>query len=443
MAWEKELKTLEVNKHNDIMEATFGLDNIDFIIPHGTWSKTNIEALRGGIEKNFNNALGLTSGTAIGTEIEIEITGENKFRFKGHQSVMKAIWADEGDTDTNYRNYGLLQDPEGVIAKDAQGSTFNAALYGIRESYFFKPDHGCGVFRCRLSAIPPGNTQHGAYIGLSIQEGSDMSNFSFTTNKIIFGIHVGGQDDYYQYIKATTGATPSKHTATNKPFIGNGNDIIEIAISKGKVLGTVYSSGSNYELFNEEYTTTNELFPILAIADGNIELKDIQYTPRDEGQLSLSGQYSLTAGSIVAPSQSTTAVEQAIAFENKNVAAFLGFNMELKVMTDKSSEMDITADNSLDYFDKSEAYIAELMNLNCESYDYSEKKEKRRNMLALLQNHRNSEEADVMFSTDSPVMIDLNNDMDILLKNLNMRILNTNEEQVQIDGRANAILLVE
>ena len=83
------------------------------------------------------------------------------------------------------------------------------------------------------------------------------------------------------------------------------------------------------------------------------------------------------------------------------------------------------------------------MNLYCESYDYSENKEKRRNMLALLQNHRNSEEADVMFSTDSPVMIDLNNDMDILLKTLNMRILNTNVGQVQIDGRANAILLVE
>ena len=85
------------------------------------------------------------------------------------------------------------------------------------------------------------------------------------------------------------------------------------------------------------------------------------------------------------------------------------------------------------------------MNLYCESYDYSENmyKEKRRNMLALLQNHRNSEEADVMFSTDSPVMIDLNNDMDILLKTLNMKILNTNVGQVQIDGRANAILLVE
>lgn len=105
--------------------------------------------------------------------------------------------------------------------------------------------------------------------------------------------------------------------------------------------------------------------------------------------------------------------------------------------------MNISSDFSLVYYDKSEAYIAELMNLNCQSYDFSEKKEKRRNIIALVQNHRDSDKSDVIFNTDNPVMIDLNNDMDILLRNLQMRILNTNEEQVQIDGRANAILLVE
>lgn len=135
--------------------------------------------------------------------------------------------------------------------------------------------------------------------------------------------------------------------------------------------------------------------------------------------------------------------KQEIEFETLEVASFLGFNQKSKSMSNKASEMNISSDFSLVYYDKSEAYIAELMNLNCQSYDFSEKKEKRRNIIALVQNHRDSDKSDVIFNTDNPVMIDLNNDMDILLRNLQMRILNTNEEQVQIDGRANAILLVE
>ena len=444
VAWEKELKTLLVNDSNDKVTVSFGGDIIEFTLPHGTWDSTNIEIFRKTVSNNFNNALSIDIPAAIGVEMKVEINDDNKLNFRAHQQLLRAFWADNNIPEDNYVNYGLDRDENGIIRKNEQNTHFDSAIYGINESYFFKSNEGCGVFRVQIKNLENSGADTGAYIGFSILNGAYDSDFSFDTSKITFGIHVKKLGETYRYIKAVDG-TPEGPTVFNPtpstPFHSNIDDIMEIAVSNGKVVGTVYSDSTSKVLFNEEYTGGHELYPIIAIANPSVTLSTIKYTPRDLGQINLSSTFSSDDTS--APQQSIIPIKQEIEFETLEVASFLGFNQKSKSMSNKASEMNISSDFSLVYYDKSEAYIAELMNLNCQSYDFSEKKEKRRNIIALVQNHRDSDKSDVIFNTDNPVMIDLNNDMDILLRNLQMRILNTNEEQVQIDGRANAILLVE
>lgn len=447
VAWEKELKVLLVNESNDEVTVSFGEEIIEFTLPHGTWDSTNIEIFRKTVSNNFNNALSIDIPAAIGVEMRVEINDDNKLNFRAHQQLLRAFWADDNKPEDNYVNYGLDRDEHGIITKNEINTDFDSALYGINESYFFKSNEGCGVFRVQIENLEASGADTGAYIGLSILNGAYADNFSFTTSKITFGIHVKKVGEKYRYIKAVDGV-PQGPIVFNPPpsgsFNSNINDIMEIAVSNGKVVGTVYSDSTSKVLFNEEYTGGHELYPIIAIANPSVRLSTIKYTPRGLGQINLSSTFSSDDTSAdTAPQQSIIPIKQEIEFKTLEVASFLGFNQKSKSMPNKASEMNISSDFSLVYYDKSEAYIAELMNLNCQSYDFSDKKEKRRNIIALVQNHRDSDKSDVIFNTDNPVMIDLNNDMDILLKNLNMRILNTNEEQVQIDGRANAILLVE
>ena len=96
-------------------------------------------------------------------------------------------------------------------------------------------------------------------------------------------------------------------------------------------------------------------------------------------------------------------------------------------------------------YDASEAYIVELtQGLNLLSYDMSKGKQKRRNILAVIQNTRNKSEPDVLYENNRPMMIDINNQFKLLLKNLNMRIITTDEKRpIKINGFAEAVLLIE
>ena len=73
----------------------------------------------------------------------------------------------------------------------------------------------------------------------------------------------------------------------------------------------------------------------------------------------------------------------------------------------------------------------------------SKGKQKRRFLLALINNQKNKAERDVLYQINPPIYVDLNNKTDLLLKNLRMRVLNTNEEEVSIASVSNAVLLIK
>lgn len=85
----------------------------------------------------------------------------------------------------------------------------------------------------------------------------------------------------------------------------------------------------------------------------------------------------------------------------------------------------------------------ELLNLPIDSFDFSANKQRKRYILQVIQNQRNKQEQDVLYETSSPLMIDLNNNNEILLKNINLRILNSEEQEVNINGVSNLTLIFD
>lgn len=72
------------------------------------------------------------------------------------------------------------------------------------------------------------------------------------------------------------------------------------------------------------------------------------------------------------------------------------------------------ATDAIEIYDRCESYIVELESFGIDSYDMSEGKQKRRFILALINNQKNVGEKDVVYDTSNPIFIDLNNKEDVL-----------------------------
>ena len=73
----------------------------------------------------------------------------------------------------------------------------------------------------------------------------------------------------------------------------------------------------------------------------------------------------------------------------------------------------------------------------------SDKQEKRRDLLAVIQNARDRDQADVLYDSNSLIFIDLNNAYPLPLRNLQFRIINSDESTVDVQGYSNMTILIQ
>ena len=99
------------------------------------------------------------------------------------------------------------------------------------------------------------------------------------------------------------------------------------------------------------------------------------------------------------------------------------------------------APNKINYFDQSECYLVELLNLSIDSYDGLKSEEKRKNILMVMQNVRNKSDQDFLFESNNVIFIDLNNAYPIPIRNLQLRIVDDEYNDVFAIGGSNITLL--
>ena len=86
-----------------------------------------------------------------------------------------------------------------------------------------------------------------------------------------------------------------------------------------------------------------------------------------------------------------------------------------------------------------DAFLIELLNLKCESYDGFLKQ--RKNILAVIP--KSNANGEVIYETNTPFFIDLNNAKDLLLRNLKCRVVRPDYSVLKMRGLATMVLLID
>lgn len=462
IAWEQLHPSFTVDATNDeidieFIDAVHGNNTLTAKLPHLTYAYENIDALVTSLQDSLNNMLTINVPKCIGMNFQIvESKKNNKLRIISYQNDAFDFFRAESGKD--FFNVGPTSQAgveaigTGVYQKVGTADTFDSALYGTtRRSYFYKTSRGCGIFRCQIHNLALIG-RHGFLIGLSRTEPKNLQgSFDFDVTKYEFAIECRNIAEPYRFIKRNADGTktiitePNGLTPTLISVGSENNDILEISNNKGKLEGRIHTHASATPtlLFSEDYSPLLDvLFPIVAFKNKiDCSIMNLRYTPKEAQVASVSdgsGVYSTILST--PPPQNRDLIDFKFDFKGNTLSSYLGFTQTEYNFT-QVKEFTMRATNAIEIYDRCESYIVELESFGIDSYDMSEGKQKRRFILALINNQKNVGEKDVVYDTSNPIFIDLNNKEDILLKNFKMRVLNTNEQVVQIASVSNAVVL--
>ena len=272
----------------------------------------------------------------------------------------------------------------------------------------------------------------------------------FDPTKCLFCIQAVNSTVGYNYINISGSGTSALLPETFA--VGDDdNDILSIEASQGKIELKIYNASNPAGILltgtsSELYTNGKELFPIIGFnRQTNTDVKNLSYTYADdlnESPTSNIKQFmALELSSLTPPQQDDGNADKSFSFETLAFARALGFQNQ-----SASGNFDTfykVAVKSIRFFDDTECFLVESLNLSFNSYDGSDKQEKRRDLLAVIQNARDRDQADVLYDSNSLIFIDLNNAYPLPLRNLQFRIINSDESTVDVQGYSNMTILIQ
>ncbi len=417
--------------NNDTFTSTITLAN-------ATYNQVNIKDLKNDIEDKLNASLGLNEWN-LGKEFSVEISSDNFF----------TISTDTGPdlipaTDSDFTRTLVSVNPSGEMRKTSGASDGTPDAFVASDTFpAFKGTDGCGVFRVQITALP--TTGAGFYIGLSTTKPSD-AGATVPITDMTYAIRAQNTGTNYKYID-NGGAETISSEAIENVSSGADNDYIEIGSYGGKIHLTVYNSSNadGVDLVTASSYTGDQLYPYIVFFDQTgVDVGESYYVPprpsslgeilRNTAQPSLLG-----ATNIVNQNRSDRVLR--LEFESKALSDQLGFFDYF--IQETAFDLNWKAIRTVRYVDETECYLVEALNLNFDSYDGSKGQEKRRNLLAVIQNIRDRDQADVLYDSNSLTFINLNNPQPLPLRNLQFRIINSDEGDVAVDGFSNMTLLLD
>ena len=360
------------------------------------YTQNNTPQLISDIILKLNNRLSTIDRKAIGTRWEIDTASFNdRLIIKTRQSRTQNLYI-TGITDN--------------IAKIANTLSKNAGTDGDPDAYitspqnelkFFTPGKGCGLFRIKLDSKGDGDAGK-LFIALSNNTIEDI-NDNFTSDKWNFGLEVENETLFY---RENDGLGRKQWTSDSIEW---GVDLLELSISGGTVRGTVYKTNGSNGIFLAGYNSDLNLYPsvVLQTLNSSIIYDEMSYTPDIISETS--GTPSLYFEGLSATNQPVQDYGDSnwyFQFPSLDFSNYLGFNKQIYTLKN-SALFYLLGENAIDYYDKSDAYIVELMNLNVQSFD------------GLLEQRKD------------------------ILRNLDIAIKKTNYQNVDISGEANIAILIK
>jgi len=440
VSFKKTVESITVDSTNKKIVYDNGDGDTTINLTESTYDNTDFKNLLTDMKNKLNESLNSTNPSDIGAEFDVRINSSNKM-------AIETEYAIQINPTNRFGTVNIDKSDPTAIFKNAGGNAWDANI-GSNSLSAFDGKNGCGIFRAQIGFL--GSAGFGFYIGLSETEPQDMAG-DFTPNNCQFVINAEHSGTVYRFVDpANTTLTNSTLTPETvaQPDPNNENDILAIEASEGKIELKIYNASNPAGIIltgttPQEYLGDKPLYPIIGFYNNDCHVKDIQYTYINDFALSneIDVKQIQVSATLTPPQQDDSIQIKSFDFESTPFARSLGY--DYRSLTDTVSEMNFIADKSVRFFDDTECYLVEALNLNFDSYDGAKGQEKRRNLLAVIQNIRDRNQPDVLFDSNSLTYIDLNNPQPLPLRNLQFRIINSDEDDVDVDGFSNMTLLLD
>jgi len=433
-----------------------GLHN--FNLPHGNFTDTNINTLIVGIQDNMNKALSVNADIEHGTVTEVSITTAHIFFVNFERDVFmntNSLFFE----DVNCSIDGAT----GKLNKTQDLPTPINSFGLANTNYSFNFTKGCGSMRARINFFANHavlGSDNGFFIGLT-QNPQKLKNLTgadvFTLADMDFAIKTpltttARYSSFINGVETGSLATMLKFDATTTL---NTHDYIDISITTGNIVGTVYQDGVQVELFSTPYDYVNKPnyygFIIPMAGASNLIVDEIRCTIGTEeiteelnptlfyvvgNRASNIGNALLsdTVTNIPQPKPQATPSDYILNWPSRDTAKYLGYkeqNLTLRANPPTQDAIFIALEGFQPVQD-SDIYLVELLNIPLNSYDGFT--EARKNILAVIPvNERNVGQKDsvLQYEANNLNFITLKNNYEFSLRNIRARI---------VDGRLNPIL---
>lgn len=344
-------------------------------------------------------------------------------------------------TDNGTEDLLLTQDGEPPTPFDQ----YNACM--ITKKYL---SQGCGYTRSHIYALsqsvspPAGHFRNGMILALTSDDMTDFDPANFALSNITYGIWATmNASNNYEYYVIENGSTTLSLTVPG--IIGEGdadNDDMEIIIDGDRVKLNVYQGVGRIQTTLDDfpYVAGTILYPVNIIKGGNqtvdqtpltAVMSQLAYTP------SPYSTWTPPTLQFVPYQPDTSPYLNTFEFGSESLSDYLGY--AYKRLPDQFvSEATYKANFAFSVFAKHDAFLVELLNIPLKSYDAFQ--EQRKNLLAVMPVSDKSGE--ILYEVNTPFFIDIDNDFDLLLRNIRARIVQTDYQTLKTRGLTTLTILV-
>lgn len=321
---------------------------------------------------------------------------------------------------------------------------------------------GNGYLRCRTRLLNSGTNVKNGYI-MGVYKDGDLTNSNVGIADILYGIRVsitsGGQRFYRSIINGVqSNAQPNMNTYADNQST---NEHQEITINGGQVDINIYRTNTSTPTrLNTTLLTYNQedLRPIFIFFGdrATTRVDRVRFTPspfHDPTELKSTGfdfhETGLSAP--VAPTGASVSAndENRLTFQSAVVSNFLGYDFQQIPLLNPllgGNEAVFEAVRQFNIVQEADAMLVQLMNLQVESYDsYSDVitygNGQRTNLLAVIPSK--SESGKIVYEPNERFFLDLDNKEPLYLRNLHMRILREDYSDININGLATIVVLIQ
>lgn len=320
---------------------------------------------------------------------------------------------------------------------------------------------GNGYFRTRTQILEGGNTKNGYIMGV-FQDG-DTTNANLDLKKIKYGIRVdidGGGQRFYRTIIEGVEDTTQYNVVNYTSGVPADNETQEIALNGSQIELNIYRPGSSsialqlatVPIVNNEDL---DLKPVLAFfgTKSTTQASLVRFLPSPYEELPqplTDTDEGATVNAPPRPANRITGDPNSLAFQSSRLSEFLGYENQRIPLFGTTSQPDANgfeyiADTEFAVPQEADAMLVQLLSLNLESYDsYADINEvggQRSNLLAVIPQTNDS--GKIVFSPPQIVFLDLNNAENINLRNISLRVVREDYEQIKTVGLNTIVLLIE